>query len=209
MGNHGRIEAQTRLRLELDSIASLNFDLILQSGFTFITPVGRSVRSFLCDELGLSADYVEEKISTVFLDGRPVDDLSSAMIRHDSKLTLSAAMPGLVGVTLRRGSILASFRETITHRETGTPESNEEGPVQIKLFNAMMRALGPAFLARGILVEASVLSEFIEHSMGAIKETCRTILLNGKTVQPHEFHRVTVPQGERVFLQAVEKKRDL
>lgn len=208
MGKDFRVDAHTRQRLELDSVLTLNFDLILQRGFIFITHVGRSIRSFLRDELGLSPDYIEEKISTVFLDSRPVDDLESTIIRNDSELTLSAAMPGLVGVTLKRGSILASFRETITHRETNNIEASEEGTVHIKLFNIMMRELGPVFLARGILVRASVLSEFIENSMDAIREKCSKIILNGKSVKPHKFHGLTVSQGERVFLQVVEVNKD-
>ena len=53
------------------------------------------------------------------LDGKPVDDIGAALVQDGSTLALSAAMPGLVGATLRRGGAYSSFRSAITYHETG------------------------------------------------------------------------------------------
>ncbi|MCP4349944.1 MAG: endonuclease/exonuclease/phosphatase family protein [Desulfobacterales bacterium] len=57
--------------------------------------VGCSIRSLLCKQTDVASDYVDERISTVFLDGKPVDDVDSAIVKNGSVLALSAAMPGL------------------------------------------------------------------------------------------------------------------
>jgi len=45
---------------------------------------------------GLDEDYVTQRISTIFLDGKPVDDIDTLLVRDGAVLSLSAAMPGLV-----------------------------------------------------------------------------------------------------------------
>ena len=69
--------------------------------------------------LEIPAEYVENRIQTIFLDGKAVDDLGEAKVRDGSILALSAAMPGLVGATLRRGGAFASLRRSITFSEGG------------------------------------------------------------------------------------------
>lgn len=142
---------------------------------------GCSIKGFLCEQIGLSLDALE-RIQSIFLDGRPVDDLDSAMIKDGSSLALSAAMPGLVGATLRRGGAYASFRSTITHRETGSQCVSGEGFVRMKLFNLPMNELGPDFLKTGIFVRSSDLTDFLAGQTGELLEGCRQVLLNGKPV---------------------------
>ena len=73
-------------------------------------------RCLLREEIGAGPATIE-KIQSIMLDGKPVDDIGSAMIHDGSVLALSAAMPGLVGATLRRGGAYASFRSAITYHE--------------------------------------------------------------------------------------------
>lgn len=147
--------------------------LLLQEGFYQGGEAGISLRRFMTEALGFPADYVEGRISTVFLDDKPVDDIDAARIAEGSRLSLSAAMPGLVGAVMRRKSPYASFREGISHRpdeEAGAggagadggapPAAPASGPragaaclVRVKLFNSVMAERGPALLARGVLVE--------------------------------------------------------
>src|SRR3989304_1732354 len=119
----------------IDDTRTSEFFQLLQRGFMLKAQVGCSIKRFLCEQVGLSPEYIAEKIQTVFLDGRPVDDLDSAIIKDGARLALSAAMPGLVGATMRRGGIYSSFRNTITHRETGARYAIGEGFVHLKLFN--------------------------------------------------------------------------
>ena len=64
-------------------------------------------------------------------------------------LALSAAMPGLVGATLRRGGTYAAMRAAITRAaERGAAAAREEPLVRVKLFNLLIDELGPLLLAR-------------------------------------------------------------
>jgi hypothetical protein len=89
------------------------FTALLQGGVA-VRVVARSVLGFLVEEVGLTPEYVRERITTVFLDGQVVDVLEGAMLRQGSRLALSAAMPGLVGATLRRSGPYAAMRAEIT-----------------------------------------------------------------------------------------------
>ena len=61
------------------------------------TPVGCSVKTMLNNTLGMDDNYVEDRIKTIFLDAKPVDDINTACINDGSVLALSGAMPGLAG----------------------------------------------------------------------------------------------------------------
>lgn len=139
---------------------------VLQAGFGMEARVGTSARAFMREVLLFSDDYIENAVSTVFLDDKPVDNIDQALLAEGSRLSLSAAMPGLVGAIMRRGSPYASFREAITHRGEShagvdSPESasSDAGSsladrilVRVKLFNSVMRDRGPGVLARGIVL---------------------------------------------------------
>jgi len=170
------------LVLELDKGRVSALFSLLQSGF-FVADVkvGCCIAEFLTAQLGISPDYIRGHISTIFLDGKPVDDLESAVIRHGSHLALSSALPGLVGATLRQGSILASLRGSITYSESGTCISGE-GVIYLKLFNLVMYDLGPSFLERGILVNSSDLRNLLNEHSDLLKD-CAGILFNGGPVE--------------------------
>jgi len=170
------------LVLELDKGRVSALFSLLQSGF-FVADVkvGCCVAEFLTLQLGISPDYIHGHISTIFLDGKPVDDLESAVIRHGSHLALSSALPGLVGATLRQGSILASLRGSITYSESGTC-SGGEGVIHLKLFNLVMHDLGPSFLERGIIVYSSYLRNFLNEQADLLKD-CAGIYFNGDPVE--------------------------
>jgi hypothetical protein len=129
------------------------FFLLFQQGVTVRSRTGISVASLLREEIG--ADPVTiEKIQSIILEGKPVDDLESAVIKDGSVLALSAAMPGLVGATLRRGGTYSSFRSAITYHETGGEYVQGVGLVQIKLFNLLMAELGPGLLKKGVILRS-------------------------------------------------------
>ncbi len=164
---------------------SLFFPL-LQLGVMVRSHVGCSVMMFLSEEMEISRETIE-KIQSIFLDGSPVDDLESAMVKDGSVLALSAAMPGLVGATLRRGGAYSSFRGGITYHETGEHCASGEGLVRIKLFNLLMAELGPGLLKRGIFIESSVLKDFLREQPEDFWQGCRRITLDGKPLVSREL----------------------
>lgn len=140
------------------------------------------MNSLLCEQLGLGPEYVERRIKTLLLDGKPVDDINSAIIRDGSTLALSAAMPGLAGAVLRRGGYYASMRSTISHREETEAERPHDGTVSLKLFNILLREIGPAFLEKGIWVHGKDLQNFIEGKLDELSTGCKKAILDGKEV---------------------------
>lgn len=130
------------------------FKALLQRGVA-LRVVPRSVLGFLVEDVGLTPEYVQRRITTVFLDGQVVDVLEDAMLRDGSRLALSAAMPGLVGATLRRNGPYAAMRAEITraaeHEVHVRPAATTV--VEVKLFNLLIDEIGPLLLERGVLLE--------------------------------------------------------
>jgi len=126
---------------------------LLQQGVTVPATVGCTLKSLLCDQFVIPVDYVTERITTIFLDNRPVDDLERTIIQDGSRVTLSAAMPGLVGATMRRGGFYAALRQGISYVTGSGAAAGKSGTVRLKLFNLLLAELGPLVLARGLILE--------------------------------------------------------
>lgn len=132
---------------------------LLSQGVAVPAPRGISIRVFLCKELPLSAAYVDSRLQTIFLNGKAVDDIDNAVIRDGDTLALSAAMPGLVGATFRRGGRYAAFREAVSFSladKTGPdadgkslPEASA-GRICLKLFNLVASEMGPVIFDGGV-----------------------------------------------------------
>ncbi|MBW1863527.1 MAG: hypothetical protein JRJ02_14325, partial [Deltaproteobacteria bacterium] len=145
-----------KLNLSLEDNLVPNFFYLLQQGFMVKAQVG------FCKQLGVSPEYLEDRIQTIFLDGKPVDHVNSAIIEHGSTLALSAAMPGLLGATLRKGSYYAAMRSQISYRKKTKLGPIQEGMVFLKLFNLLLGELGPDFLKRGIWLDGKILEDFFK-----------------------------------------------
>jgi hypothetical protein len=158
------------------------FFQFLQRGFLLGASVGRSIRALLCEELCVDEEYVLQRIATVFLDGKPVDDIDSAIVRDGATLSLSAAMPGLVGAAMRKGGAFASLRSSITAREREAPVTRGAGVIRLKLFNMIMQELGPEFLRKGIVIRTSELVDFFREQPEEFWRGVSLMALNGAPV---------------------------
>jgi hypothetical protein len=134
---------------------------LLQKGFVLGTLAGRPIRAFLREVLGLTDEYIDTRIQTVFLDGKPVDDIDKALLRDGATLALAPAMPGLMGAMLRRGGYYAPMRSGITHRGDAAPHGIVECSITVKLFGMALRELGPQLLALGVGVDAGDLAKVV------------------------------------------------
>ncbi|OPY84140.1 MAG: hypothetical protein A4E72_02352 [Syntrophus sp. PtaU1.Bin208] len=141
--------------------------------------MGINIEAFLCEDLGLSPQYVKEKISTILLDGKAVDSIEAARLRNGSTLALSSAMPGLAGATLRRAGPYAPLRPSITYREHAGNAAAGEGQITLKLFNILIEELGPLFLKKGIILESSELRDFLARQGALFRQGCISVLLDG------------------------------
>jgi len=111
---------------------------------------------FLTGPIGIEPAYVRDRIETIFLDGMVVDDLERSVVVDGSTVTLSAAMPGLVGATLRRSGYYAAMRTEISWSHRCTAEATAAvapALVRVKLFNLILREIGPSLLRRGVFVD--------------------------------------------------------
>jgi hypothetical protein len=142
------------------------FRTLFQQGVGVTIQTGTSLEDLLCCQWQIDRDYVMNRISTLFLDGKPVDDLPAAIVRDGATLALSGAMPGLIGATMRRGGVLASFRSGITYRPASETPGSFKGRITLKLFNLLIDELGPGFLARGIWVPRRRLAEIFPDDPG-------------------------------------------
>ena len=171
------------LSMELAEAQTAGLFLLLQNGFIVKACIGCSIKDFFHEQLGLSPEYVQDKIQGIFLDGKPADEIETAIIRDGARLTLSGTMPGLVGIALRRGP-LAVFRLGITHRETGDNCHGGDGFVQLKLLNLLMKDLGPELLRKGIYLNASELAGYLGNLPAGFWQKCRKIVLDGAQIGP-------------------------
>lgn len=177
------------------------FTHLLQQGFHVKTRLGQSVYSFLSEDLGVESDYIENRIQTIFLNGHPVDDVKETTVTDGATLALSAAMPGLVGATMRRSGVLASFRNTITYQRGEAATAEAEGFATIKLFNLLVREMGPGFLERAVWVDADFLANLFSTCRETLERNCRQAISNGKVVSIDELtETVSKMEKQRVCL---------
>ncbi len=138
---------------------------VFQKGVRIETDDGLSLSSLLRDRIGISPE-LEKRIGTLFLNGKPVDDMDTAIVRDGAVLALSSAMPGLVGAAMRRSGALASLRSGISRHDKEDAQIKSDTPgkaaVLIKLFNTMIKDAGPPLLRYGFYAEAKDLSRILE-----------------------------------------------
>ena len=146
----------------------------------------QALASFLRDRLGIDSDYLTNRIQTIFLNSQPVDNTDKACLRDGDTLALSAAMPGLVGTTFRKGGHLAEFRKRISYRREVTDLVDPfSGNVTIRLFNMIANELGPLLMEIGQNVEGRTAFSFLQLVISSLADTDVTILVDSKTV-PHQ-----------------------
>jgi hypothetical protein len=171
----------------MDETGYSGFFPLLQRGFHVKTKVGISVRDLLCEQFAISPEYLADRIKTIFLNGQPVDDVENTALRDGSVLALSAAMPGLVGATFRRGGGLASFRSGITYHQEDLANAGEAATVTIKLFNLLAEELGPVFLKAGIWMNPEEAADFFRERLDSLTPALRGAEVDGREIAPADI----------------------
>jgi hypothetical protein len=164
----------------------------------------------LCQQLGLSPEFVEEKIKTIFLDGKPVDDIESTIVKEGSTLALSAALPGLAGATLRRGGAFASLRSQITHPKDEKSVGQQEGFIILKLFNILMEELGPSLLERGVFIRREIIKDFLRNLPKDFWTGGHAPKVDGEEIEVDELIRMNWAENEdpvRIRVQAHDSQK--
>jgi hypothetical protein len=149
------------------------FHFLLQQGLRIETPLGGSVQDFLLRQLGLDPKVIDEKIQTIFLNGKAVDDPAQAFLTAGASLALSGALPGLVGATMRRGGYYASLRNPITFQGGPGVQGSQKGKIVLKLFNLLLQDLGTQILENGFMIEESNLLDFLRRNESKLADECQ------------------------------------
>lgn len=194
----------TKLNLIVKPDMMSLFASLLGQGFTLKVQTGISVRDLLCRQIGVSDDYLDQRIQTIFLDGKVVDNVDSAKIRQGSTLALSAALPGLAGATLRRGGAYAAMRSQISHKNDVAEDFYENGTVILKLFNIVALELGPMFLKQGTWIDGKNLENFFQRVPDFFWEGCLTAEIDGIPLDVRKMSLMEWKQ-KQVFLKLKQK----
>ena len=168
--------------------------------------LGSNIKLLLCQQLGLSPKYIEKRIQTIFLNGKPVDDVDSATVKRGSILALSASLPGLAGATLRKGGYYAPMRSQISFGEPAPREPPKEGVIVLKLFNLVLRELGPNFLKKGVWVSGEDLSNFFARQPDGLWVGCRGARVDGEETDFRKLREINW-LGKQVFLKVASQER--
>ena len=157
---------------------------LLGQGFSVNIHSGVTVKDLLCKQLGINEDYLAQRIQTIFLNAKVVDDVNTAIVAEGATLALSGAMPGLARAILRSGGYYAAMRNQLSYVESESSSQAHSATITLKLMNIVAKELGPVFLQQGICLKGQTLEDFVEARMDDLKAGCLTCELDG---QPVEF----------------------
>ncbi len=188
------------LSLTLEKTLTPIFHQLLSKGFIIHAETGYTIKELLCGQVGIKEDYLEERIQTIFLDNKTVDDVNSTIILEGSTLALSAAMPGVLGATVRKGGWYAPMRRQIFQDKDIPSDVHKKGEVTIKLFNLIARELGPLFLEQGIRVKGEDFFDIVARNENVFMTGCKKAVKDGNEIVPEKL-MVVEWEDKQVFLQ--------
>jgi hypothetical protein len=183
---------------------------LVNQGVELDIQTGGTVMEFLEEQLGLAPDYVEKRIQTVFLNGKPVDRMDRAALREGSVLGLSAALPGLLGASLRMAGPYSSLRSSITYQDEDSGASGPPGSgrITLKAFNVLLPEITPVLAERGFLVKRPLLAGWLKREAERIKRSVAAAELDGKPAAPGELHIRSWDGPGEVMLRMKQKRAE-
>jgi hypothetical protein len=78
----------------------------------------------------------------------------------------------------------------------------------MKLFNLVMKEMGPLFLERGIYVQSSILLNFISIQNDNFLTDCRGIKLNGIQIEAAALESMIPSAGDWIYLKVIAGKEE-
>jgi hypothetical protein len=203
MSSANVMDCRIQMTLKEDSRLFSVLNGVFRQGVQVEILAGSSIRQIIVDQLGIAEDYLENRVQTLFLNGKPVDDVDARMVSDGSILALSAAMPGLAGATLRKGGKYAAFRQQISLGSDSPIPVLRKGRMILKLFNQVTEEQGPVVLTKGIWISGGDLLDVIRKAQdqSLIREILK-VEVNGKAVAP-EMLAAEIATEDAVFLSII------
>jgi hypothetical protein len=180
------------IRLIIEEPGVLLFLPLLEKGVIIPVRTGCSIRDFFCGQLGLPETYLEQRIQTLFLNARPVDNVDTAVIQDGAVLALSAAMPGLLGATMRKDGWYAAFRKDISQSPQAGSHSQTDGLIRVKLFNMVAREIGGLLLQRGVRIDGTDLERIVGRHNDTLLRHIQSMLVDGHPTHPDSSFFLTL-----------------
>ncbi|SIN69613.1 hypothetical protein [Halodesulfovibrio marinisediminis] len=174
---------QLTLRIRNTKRSHATWKYLLQSPSKVTADIGDTMMNFLTNRVEFDEEYIDSEIKTIFIDGKPVDDLNTAIIPANARIALGAVAPGVAGITMRRNSPISSMRSGITYHNTEPAQEITEGTVTLLLFNSIMEDKGLNILKKGISIPASKLEAAVEE----VPESISTASLDGTSISVAEL----------------------
>ena len=128
-----------------------------------------------------------------------MDDVDKSVVRDGSVLALSAAMPGILGATMRKGGRYTAFRKDISEHgdECGICETS--GRVTVKLFNMVASEVGGGLLEAGIEVAGSDLQRIADRYPDKLNRSIQSARMDDRAITP-DISLFSTLSEERVLL---------
>ncbi|MFA9395317.1 MAG: hypothetical protein ACERJ1_11510 [Halodesulfovibrio sp.] len=169
---------QLNLTIENTPLAHATWRYLTQSPSEVTADIGDSMMNFLTQRLEFDAEYIDTQVKTIFINGKPVDDLDTASVPADARIALGAVAPGVAGMTMVRNSPISGMRSGITYQNTEPVQKITEGTVTLLLFNAIMEDKGLQILKKGITISAGKLERAVEE----VPESISTAYLDDTSI---------------------------
>ena len=193
----------TELTLAISEELLPLFNTLLTLGFKVEARIGSSIEELLCNQFGVDGQYLDERVQSLFLDGKAMDEVHTPVLRDGSVLSLSAALPGLAGAVLRKGGYYAAMRgQSPPVGEASAGVVGGVGKVEIRLFNFTAREIGPLFLKRGILVRRDDLRFVLSGAVERLRKAGVTAMLDGQAVPVDELLQSS-PDNSDIWLRVI------
>lgn len=170
---------------------------VLQSGFFRSTAEGESILSFLMSIEGFSEKYIVDEVQTIFFNGDALDDMEATIIGEKAVIALSAAMPGLAGAILRKGSPVGALKKSRTNSSGVSGGSYVD--VQVKLFNTVALDRGPELFTRGIRLKTIELISFLDLRPSIVK-ALGDLVFDGHTIHTSDLKN-SISAHPEIFIQ--------
>lgn len=170
---------------------------VLQSGFFRSTAEGESILSFLMSIEGFSEKYIVDEVQTIFFNGDALDDMEATITGEKAVIALSAAMPGLAGAILRKGSPVGALKKSRTDASEISGGSYVD--VQVKLFNTVALDRGPELFTHGIRLKTIELLSFLD-IRPSIVTALGNLVFDGHTIHASELKN-SISTHPEIFIQ--------
>lgn len=174
----------THLSLTVQPDSLRRFFVLTGVGFKIKISAPCTLADLLGKDLNVEPAYVADRIQTIFLNAKAVDDPAATLVLAGDSIGLSGPMPGVAGAVLRKQSRLSSMRSSMSHTQRNRATADQEaGDVTIRLFNVLQEELGRQLLQIGMRIPGESWSDFL----------CRNRNTLSAAIQSAELDEIQLP----------------